>query len=102
MDIFTAALCRTVTHNMCIFKFKKFSNDQLESVKECFQDNNIDFLELMTEDSFPEKIAEFLKEKGVAGIVLKYRLPYLERMTDVSFYSRKRPINEESSFSVLG
>lgn len=33
---------------------------------------------------------------------LQFRLPYLDRETDVGFYSRKRPINEESSFSVLG
>lgn len=33
---------------------------------------------------------------------LQFRLPYLERMIDVGFYSRKREINEESSFSVLG
>ncbi|RBI73555.1 FAD-binding oxidoreductase [Roseovarius sp. TE539] len=33
---------------------------------------------------------------------LQYRLPYVGREIDVGFYSRKRPINEESSFSVLG
>jgi len=33
---------------------------------------------------------------------LQFRLPYLGRDIDVGFYSRKRPINEESSFSVLG
>ncbi|MEL6522352.1 MAG: FAD-dependent oxidoreductase [Pseudomonadota bacterium] len=33
---------------------------------------------------------------------LQFHLPYIERTTDVGFYSRKRPINEESSFSVLG
>jgi sarcosine oxidase subunit beta len=33
---------------------------------------------------------------------LQYELPYIKRMIDVGFYSRKRPINEESSFSVLG
>ncbi|NNE80854.1 MAG: FAD-binding oxidoreductase [Silicimonas sp.] len=33
---------------------------------------------------------------------LTFRLPYIERDIDVGFYSRKRPINEESSFSVLG
>ncbi|HJP20304.1 MAG TPA: FAD-dependent oxidoreductase [Alphaproteobacteria bacterium] len=33
---------------------------------------------------------------------LKFRLPYIDRDTDVGFYSRKREINRESSFSVLG
>ncbi|CUH43095.1 NAD(P)/FAD-dependent oxidoreductase [Ruegeria atlantica] len=33
---------------------------------------------------------------------LQYELPYIGRSIDVGFYSRKRPINEESSFSVLG
>jgi len=33
---------------------------------------------------------------------LQYTLPYLQRDIDVGFYSRKREINEESSFSVLG
>lgn len=33
---------------------------------------------------------------------LQYRFPYIDRVLDVGFYSRKRPINEESSFSVLG
>ncbi len=33
---------------------------------------------------------------------LSFRLPYIGRETNVGFYSRKRPINEESSFSVLG
>lgn len=33
---------------------------------------------------------------------LRFRLPYIDREIDVGFYSRKRPINEESSFSVLG
>ena len=33
---------------------------------------------------------------------LLFTLPYIERETNVGFYSRKRPINEESSFSVLG
>ena len=33
---------------------------------------------------------------------LQYELPYIKRSIDVGFYSRKRPINEESSFSVLG
>ena len=33
---------------------------------------------------------------------LQFTLPYLGRATDVGFYSRKREINEESSFSVLG
>ena len=33
---------------------------------------------------------------------LTFRLPYIERDIDVGFYSRQRPINEESSFSVLG
>jgi sarcosine oxidase subunit beta len=33
---------------------------------------------------------------------LQFTLPYINRVIDVGFYSRKRPINEESSFSVLG
>ncbi|MCX8952549.1 FAD-dependent oxidoreductase [Ruegeria sp. NA] len=33
---------------------------------------------------------------------LQFELPYIKRTIDVGFYSRKRPINEESSFSVLG
>ncbi|NOD36709.1 MULTISPECIES: FAD-binding oxidoreductase [unclassified Ruegeria] len=33
---------------------------------------------------------------------LQFELPYIKRSIDVGFYSRKRPINEESSFSVLG
>ncbi len=33
---------------------------------------------------------------------LQFELPYIGRSIDVGFYSRKRPINNESSFSVLG
>ena len=33
---------------------------------------------------------------------LQFELPYIGRTIDVGFYSRKRAINEESSFSVLG
>ncbi len=33
---------------------------------------------------------------------LQFELPYIKRSIDVGFYSRKRPINSESSFSVLG
>lgn len=33
---------------------------------------------------------------------LQFVLPYIGRTIDVGFYSRKRPINEDSSFSVLG
>ncbi|WP_419910212.1 NAD(P)/FAD-dependent oxidoreductase [Hoeflea sp.] len=33
---------------------------------------------------------------------LQFDLPYIGRSIDVGFYSRKREINEESSFSVLG
>lgn len=33
---------------------------------------------------------------------LQFRLPYIDRVIDTGFYSRKRPINQESSFSVLG
>lgn len=33
---------------------------------------------------------------------LRFRLPYLGREIDAGFYSRKRPINADSSFSVLG
>ena len=33
---------------------------------------------------------------------LHFTLPYLQRDIDVGFYSRKRPVNTDSSFSVLG
>jgi sarcosine oxidase subunit beta len=33
---------------------------------------------------------------------LQFRLPYIERDINVGFYSRKREINKDSSFSVLG
>jgi sarcosine oxidase subunit beta len=33
---------------------------------------------------------------------LQFDLPYIKRSIDVGFYSRKRQINQESSFSVLG
>ncbi|MEO0944282.1 MAG: FAD-dependent oxidoreductase [Pseudomonadota bacterium] len=33
---------------------------------------------------------------------LQFRLPYIDRVVDVGFYSRKREINQASSFSVLG
>ncbi|NRB36459.1 MAG: FAD-binding oxidoreductase [Rhodobacteraceae bacterium] len=33
---------------------------------------------------------------------MQFTLPYLGRVIDAGFYSRKRPINDESSFSVLG
>ena len=33
---------------------------------------------------------------------LRFELPYIGRAIDAGFYSRKRKINEESSFSVLG
>ena len=33
---------------------------------------------------------------------MQFRLPYLDRSIDAGFYSRKRPVNDESSFSVLG
>ncbi len=33
---------------------------------------------------------------------LQFRLPYIDRVIDAGFYSRKRPINRDSSFSVLG
>ncbi len=33
---------------------------------------------------------------------LQFQLPYIDRSTNVGFYSRKREINAESSFSVLG
>lgn len=33
---------------------------------------------------------------------MQFRLPYIARTVDAGFYSRKRPINRESSFSVLG
>jgi len=33
---------------------------------------------------------------------LQFMMPYIQRQTDVGFFSRKREINPESSFSVLG
>ena len=33
---------------------------------------------------------------------LQFTLPYIQRDLDVSFFSRKREVNQESSFSVLG
>ncbi len=33
---------------------------------------------------------------------LQFRLPYIDQVIDAGFYSRKRQINENSSFSVLG
>ena len=33
---------------------------------------------------------------------MRFRLPYIDREIDVGFYSRKREINPESSFSVIG
>ena len=33
---------------------------------------------------------------------LQFRLPYIDRVVDAGFYSRKREVNNESSFSVLG
>lgn len=33
---------------------------------------------------------------------LQFKLPYIGQTVDTSFYSRKRPINMESSFSVVG
>ena len=33
---------------------------------------------------------------------MTFRLGHVGRAVDVGFYSRKRPINAESSFSVLG
>ncbi len=36
------------------------------------------------------------------GEPLQFHLPYIGRDIDVGFYSRKREINPESSFSVLG
>lgn len=33
---------------------------------------------------------------------LQFELPYLDRLIDAAFYSRKRAINTESSFSVVG
>lgn len=33
---------------------------------------------------------------------LQFTLPYIGRQIDVGFYSRKRPVNTQSSFSVLG
>ena len=36
------------------------------------------------------------------GAPLTFRLPHIGRDIDVGFYSRKRPINQDSSFSVLG
>ena len=33
---------------------------------------------------------------------LQFHMPYIDLTVDTGFYSRKRPINQESSFSVLG
>jgi sarcosine oxidase subunit beta len=33
---------------------------------------------------------------------LRFHLPYTDTEIDVGFYSRRREINENSSFSVLG
>jgi len=33
---------------------------------------------------------------------LHFTLPYIDRVVNAGFYSRKRPVNQESSFSVLG
>jgi sarcosine oxidase subunit beta len=33
---------------------------------------------------------------------LQFHLPYIDRTIDAGFYSRRRPINRQSSFSVLG
>ena len=33
---------------------------------------------------------------------MKFRLPFIDREIDAGFYSRRRVVNEESSFSVLG
>ena len=33
---------------------------------------------------------------------LQFRLPYIDQVIDTSFYSRKRAVNQESSFSVVG
>ena len=35
-------------------------------------------------------------------VPMQFKLPYIERIIDAGFYSRKRVVNEESSFSVLG
>jgi uncharacterized protein (DUF58 family) len=51
--------------------YEKNSLEQLNLVKTIFKDYNIDFLEISTEDSFPEKIAEFLKERIKGGRVVK-------------------------------
>ena len=32
----------------------------------------------------------------------QFQLPYISKMIDAGFYSRKRQVNAESSFSVLG
>ena len=36
------------------------------------------------------------------GEPMRFRLPRIDREIDVGFYSRRRPVNEQSSFSVLG
>jgi len=33
---------------------------------------------------------------------LTFTLPYINQPLDLSFFSRKRPVNQASSFSVLG
>ncbi|MBD3253266.1 DUF58 domain-containing protein [Candidatus Pacearchaeota archaeon] len=46
------------------------AQEQLDNVKKVFDDLNIDFIELLTTDSFPEKIANFLRERISGGRVV--------------------------------
>ncbi len=51
--------------------YEKNALEQLINVKKIFKNFNIDFLEISTEDSFPEKIAEFMQERIRGGRVVK-------------------------------
>lgn len=47
--------------------YKANSKKQLDYVKKCMSDFNIDFIEIYTDESFPEKIAEFLRTRIRGG-----------------------------------
>jgi len=51
--------------------YEKNALEQLSLVKTIFKDCNIDFMELSTKDSFPEKITEFLMERIKGGRIVK-------------------------------
>jgi len=51
--------------------YEKNSLEQLEFVKNLFRENNIDFLEISTQDSFAEKFTEFAKSRIMGGRKVK-------------------------------